>query len=202
MDLRSWLEAKNQALRVLEDHRRLNRVDRDIIRVLDAINRHPDYFTTSSCSGRIQVVEAEILTLRRGFRSLGKWHEPPDPDEVVKVVLEGVRSGARNLWLTVQPPIIHVASRTIESARLLLDVARESGFKHSGLISLRYNLVEVNASERADIPLVIDGVQIVTGSDKLVRVSYLTTRLLSRVKEKLRRLEWEFRSGRLRPPGL
>jgi len=81
MYLRSWLEAKTAALRRLRRDLEEGRVDEDVVGLLEAINAHPDYFTTSSCSGRIQLAEARILNVRAGFRSVAKWHLPPEPGE-------------------------------------------------------------------------------------------------------------------------
>jgi len=42
----------------------------------------------------------------------------------------------RRLWLVVTGPIIHVSALNMKSARKILTLARESGMKHSGILSI------------------------------------------------------------------
>ncbi|RLF92142.1 hypothetical protein DRN82_00495, partial [Thermococci archaeon] len=54
---KNFERAKKEALMSLEIALRRGEVDEDIIPLLEKINSMENYFTTSSCSGRISVME-------------------------------------------------------------------------------------------------------------------------------------------------
>jgi len=140
-------------------------VDFDIKDFLFRFNREcRDVFTTSSCSGRIILAEAPRLSLVKStheFRFIAKWHRPVVTGEV----LDKLKAcSPRNAWLLTRAPIIHFSARSIDVAIKLLKIAQNIGFKHSGIISIRdYGevVIEVQADDRIDAPLIIDGEWIV-----------------------------------------
>ncbi len=140
-------------------------VDFDIKDFLFRFNREcRDIFTTSSCSGRIILAEASRLSLVKSsheFKFIAKWHRPVTTREVVER-LEAFNP--RNAWLLARAPIIHFSARSIDIGVKLLKIAQNVGFKHSGIISIRdYGevVIEVQADDRLDAPLIIDGEWIV-----------------------------------------
>ncbi len=145
-------------------------VDFDIKDFLIEFNKLArDYFTTSSCSGRIILAETKRLALAKSsheFRFIKKWHRPVTLGEIVH---ELEKAEYRNVWLLVRAPIIHFTARNVELAYNILKIAQQVGFKHSGIISIREDgetVVEVQADDRLDMPLIIDGERIVN-EDKL-----------------------------------
>jgi len=136
-------------------------VDFDIADFLFKFNELArDYYTTSSCSGRIILAETRRLSLAKSsheFKFIKKWHRPVTLRELLDVLECGEY---RNVWLLVRAPIIHFAARSVDHALRLLKIAQSAGFKHSGIISVREDgevIVEVQADDRLDIPLIIDG---------------------------------------------
>lgn len=148
----NWEERREYFIKRLIKEHEENRVDEDIYELLTLFNSFPQYYTLSSCSGRIQIIQAKNPSKRKDLVSIAKFHS--------KITLEDL-SGAinkikgSNAWISLQPPIIHVACRTLEDALKLIKIARASGFKHSGIQAKnpdRY-VVELNCSGRLDIPL-------------------------------------------------
>ncbi|NPB00297.1 MAG: hypothetical protein GXO10_02885 [Crenarchaeota archaeon] len=119
-----------------------------------------EVFTTSSCSGRIILAEAPRLSLVKSsheFKFLAKWHRPVVTREILEVI---DKYRPKNAWLLVRAPIIHFSARSLDVGLKLLRIAQSVGFKHSGVISLReYGevVVEVQADDRIDTPIIIDG---------------------------------------------
>lgn len=133
------------------------KVDPDIIELLSIINRHPDYYTTSSCSGRIQVSASETPGEKGVMVVVAKWHRPIEEYELNRVTQHAKYP---SLWLSVQGPIMHIACRTLEAAKFLLITARNSGLKHSGIQGLeRRIIVEVVSPDRIETPLRLSGVE-------------------------------------------
>ena len=67
-----WKKEKELALSRLRRDYELGKVDSDIKGLLDIINAMNCYYTTSSCSGRIQIAEVKYPWMKREFRVLGK----------------------------------------------------------------------------------------------------------------------------------
>ncbi len=155
----------------LEREAGLGRVDFDMIDVLRGINSLPDYFTTSSCSGRIMIARAERLGFSKSVRSMGsfelvsKWHRPVTAGEV-----RGALERLSDAWLMVRSAILHVVARRLDNAEELLRLARSSGFKHSGISSIKEwgYLVELLGEDRMDVPLKVRGDLIYDDLDPLV----------------------------------
>ncbi|WP_069808095.1 tRNA(Phe) 7-((3-amino-3-carboxypropyl)-4-demethylwyosine(37)-N(4))-methyltransferase [Vulcanisaeta thermophila] len=136
------------------------RVDFDIEDFLREFNEKlSDYYTTSSCSGRIALASAPRLSYSKGpglFKFLIKWHRPVTYGEV-QGALRGFDYG--DVWLLVRAPIIHFMSRDLDGALKILRLAREAGFKHSGIYSVMHDgvVVEVQGEDRFEVPLIING---------------------------------------------
>ncbi len=138
-------------------------VDTQILPIIEAINSHPDYCTTSSCSGRVQVLELPKLGDKERSTVLGKWHEPVTLAQVREAIEKWSGNGV--VYLLAQSPIIHVICRTIEAAGKLRNLADSSGFKYSSIRSLKEQrarssdsdfekiTVEILSTERVDVPI-------------------------------------------------
>ena len=150
-----FLENKKNALQKLKIARSENKVDIDILSILDIINSSNEYYTTSSCFGRIALLELPVIGDKKNAKFIGKWHRTINSDEVISS-LEKTDKG--QLWLLAQSSIIHIGAKTNESADKLLKIAYSCGFKHSGFKSLenRY-IIEICSTERLDAPVGQDG---------------------------------------------
>ncbi len=166
------------------------KVDEDVIPLLERINSLDNYFTTSSCSGRVSVMEMPYFGDKVNSVWLGKWHREVSVDEVLEAIGKH-RKG--QLWFLVRsPPILHVAARSVEDAVGLLNLAVGLGFKYSNIksVSHRKLLVEIRSTERMDVPLGEDGELWVDG-EYIERIVGIANAQLRRFKGKLKRLEDE-----------
>ena len=138
-------------------------VDEAVMPLLEKINSLRDYYSTSSCAGRISVFQD--LGSKFDSRSLGKWHEKVEASEVLACLrpCEGI------VWFLAEPPILHVACANLEAAAKMMDAARSSGFKRTGLQGVKAGrfLIEILSTERVDAPLMADGRMLV--SDEYVK---------------------------------
>ncbi|RLE82891.1 MAG: hypothetical protein DRJ51_00110 [Thermoprotei archaeon] len=181
-----WNTRKDYFLRRLREEFEAGRVDPDLKDLLDLINLLDDYYTTSSCSGRIQVAEVRMPGDKFDLRTLGKWHWKVDLEDIKEVLTKG----GDYVWLMVQGPIIHITSRNLESALKMLSLARACGFKHSGIqVYKRFRiLIEIMGSEEMTVPLKWAGVTIVS-EDGLSSLVNIANELLERSKSKLKRFK-------------
>ncbi|ASJ16565.1 hypothetical protein A3L04_05490 [Thermococcus chitonophagus] len=179
--------AKKDALMSLEIALRKGEVDEDIIPLLEKINSMENYFTTSSCSGRISVMEMPHFGDKVNAKWLGKWHREVKFEEVMEAIKKH-REG--QLWLLVRSPILHVGARTLEDAVKLVNLAVSCGFKYSNIksISDRKLIVEIRSTERLDALLGENG-ELLVSEDYIRRLVNVANAQLKRFKDKLRRLE-------------
>jgi len=182
-----WHKAKKEYLETLEREIEIGKVDRDIIPLLRKINSLDEYYTTSSCSGRIQITAAKLPGDKFNLITLAKWHRVVDVKEVLRVI---EASSEEDIWFGVQPPILHVVCKDLTSAERLLELARNNGFKHSGIQGLNPERVvlEITSTERIETPLRLNGIDFFDKGrlELLVKVG---NELLVKGKMRLARLE-------------
>jgi len=185
-----WIIRKKHFLERLELEYKIGRVDADIKPLLDVINSFNEYYTTSSCSGRIQITLNRLPGDKQNIITVAKWHREVKVEEVLSVVNELKESATEYSWFSVQPPIFHVVARDVEAALNILNLARHCGFKHSGIQSVKKFrvVVEITGSERIEVPLFLEGVLIVKLEHLPVLVK-IANELLLKSKEKMRRLQ-------------
>ena len=135
-----------------KDKSPIGRIDERIKELLDIINKNPNYYTTSSCSGRIVLIDGE----KKGEST---WrfvsHENVSYDEV-KSNLKGL-----NVWFRCEPMILHIASKDLSSAFKLVNLARNLGFRRSGIQSKNKLIIEISSSEILDTILIKNGVLLI-----------------------------------------
>ncbi|WP_099209272.1 tRNA(Phe) 7-((3-amino-3-carboxypropyl)-4-demethylwyosine(37)-N(4))-methyltransferase Taw3 [Thermococcus henrietii] len=183
------MKAKREALVSLFTAMREGKVDEDIIDLLLLINSIKGIYTTSSCSGRIGIIEEPALGAKPLSRWLIKVHREMTFPEAKKA-LEKAKEGL--IFLKSQPPIFHVVAEDLEKAKRLHELGLASGFKYTTfkVISSRY-LVEINATEYLTAPLGRDGK--IMASDEYLRFALeIGNSMLRRSKGRLPRLMKNF----------
>jgi len=126
---------KNQFLRKKDKSRKGN-IDTNIKKLVDKINSLDDFFTTSSCSGRI------LLLMRHssGRKDKSKWIFSTHNKTSFKEIKNSIhRLPKEDIWFKMEPTILHVACKNIETAKNFLNLARDIGFRRSGIISIGKN---------------------------------------------------------------
>ncbi|MCC7574879.1 hypothetical protein KO361_04775 [Candidatus Woesearchaeota archaeon] len=175
-----------------EDKSRKGNVDEDAKPVITALNDSKDFYTTSSCSGRISLFR-EAKSKKKFdsgwlFVKHGEVTKKEISDELKVVPLDTV-------WFRQEAPIFHVACRNIESASALLNLCRDLGFKHSGIIGIsRRVMVEIIFNEKIDCPISENKVLLVSdnhldllfskANDKLKRNNFLLKKFGLEIKKR------------------
>jgi len=184
--MRAFEEQKRRAIERL----RAKGADAEVEEVLQKINVLEDFFTTSSCSGRIALISLPEIGAKREARFIGKWHRPVKKEEVLEAISSAKSSRNGDVWFIAQSPIVHVACRTLEKATALLRIAIESGFKYSGIKAIaKHNgrvIVEIMSTERMDVPLASDD-RMLCSEAHLDFILAKANIMLNRGKEKLKR---------------
>jgi tRNA wybutosine-synthesizing protein 3 len=130
--------------------------DKKIKYLCEKINRMEDFYTTSSCSGRI------ILMIQQDKKGadlfLKTWHDKISFNELKKALDELSKLKKDIVKFKVEPPIIHVACRDLKKATEILEKAKYLGFKRSSILTCDKNIiVELNSSDRMEFPIINNG---------------------------------------------
>ncbi|XP_063283299.1 tRNA wybutosine-synthesizing protein 3 homolog [Pelobates fuscus] len=133
-------------------------VDPDIADTVRFINLRDSYFTTSSCSGRIILLDEnpDISTIQKKNCSwLFVTHQLCKTEDVV----EGLQKAVGNAVLKFEPFVLHVQCRSLEDAQLLHSVSINSGFRNSGITVGKKGriIMAVRSTHCLEVPLCFKG---------------------------------------------
>lgn len=126
-----WKEFRKQRLRHFDEALAAKKVDEGIIPLLKKINKNENLITTSSCSGRIVLLEFDLNKRKQTARFYAKWHREVRAKEVKLAVSE--YSKKIPLWFKAEPFILHVSARDYDTAEAFMARARRAGVKRGGM---------------------------------------------------------------------
>ena len=138
------------------DLSRKGSVDEPIQEIVSFINGLSEYFTTSSCSGRIYLFEDGILNQhKRGCHWLYTTHGQPDRDRIQIAI----KDSKTNACFKFEPFILHVQCLTVADAQKLQMEAVASGYRNSGIsISKKGKIIlAIRSTQSLEAPITFDG---------------------------------------------
>lgn len=178
-------ELKKQAMKKLSAAKKEKLADEPAIELLDEINAKRDYFTSSSCYGRIMLINFAGEKGRANF--VERWHRTVSFDEVKKALdnANGV------IWLRMEPLILHVSCRDVGAAAKLLRAKDRAGIKRGGIFNIADGRVqiEIEGTQRVEALVKASGVQVVSDDyvNNIVSIANERFKRNERDWEKLRR---------------
>lgn len=159
------------------DKSRKGSIDTPILDLVTKINVRNEYYTTSSCSGRVLVIEHHPSQRKDKMNWLFASHELVE-------TIQPFEMPTNEVWFRMEPAILHVACNTIEAAQSLLTKAQEAGFKRSGILTIGKSrvIVELISTEK---------IETIVGKEGkwLIDKNYLAI-LIEKSNQKLKRT-WE-----------
>ncbi len=143
-DKRSFLSKKDKS--------RKGSIDEPVKKLVEVINSKDVYFTTSSCSGRILLVQSALNSRKEDVNYVFCSHRIVASEELnAKLDSEG------DIWLKQENAILHVACRTMEDASSLVNSAKSCGFRRSGITAFGKKIVvEVCSPDNISVLVVKD----------------------------------------------
>ena len=157
----TWDKDKGRILDKLEVLVNEGKVDEGIRPLLDAINCRESYVTTSSCAGRIVLLQVPELGDKKDAVFLGKWHRPISVREAMEALSQPEAAGDEMVFLLVQSPIVHIRCKDIVAAAKMRALGEACGLKYSTIRSLTTAddgsvdrvVVELLGTSSMDMPL-------------------------------------------------
>lgn len=171
---------KGQALCKIDKSKKKS-IDAGVKEIVSAINKKENYYTTSSCSGRVILISIPPGGKRHDVEWLYAEHG--------RASFPGLKKALANakgdVWINQEAAIFHVCSRSIEDAIRLLNAARDSGFKRSGIITANKRIItEIVSTEMISAILAKGGKQLVDGNYLKILVKEANARM-KRNREKI-----------------
>lgn len=178
------LRKKNQLSKI--DKSNEGKWDNHILDLCEKINKHEEYCTTSSCSGRVVITKADKNKSENAF--LFKSHEKITFKELKYKIEEIKNSYSELAYFKSEPCILAVSCDNLEDAEKLMKLAQESGWKRSAIISASRFIVELMSTEKLEFPILDKGNILV--DDNFLRIIVdESNKKLEKSWEKIKKLE-------------
>lgn len=182
LEFARWKSQSQQKL----DQSRAGGVDVDIVPLVCVLNGLQQFFTTSSCSGRIIIIDQSSDSSdvqKQNCQWLFVSHQKITAEELISAV-----GGAKgDAMLKFEPFVLHVQCRGLEDAQLLHSVAVNSGFRNSGLTVGKTGKIisAVRSTHGLEVPLSQRGRLLVTHD----YIHFLSQLCNQKMEENLRRIQ-------------
>lgn len=161
--------------------------DKKILLLIKKINSEKDYYTTSSCAGRIVLI-MDSEKKQKGLFLL-RTHEKISVAELKKALSKAVKKHKGLTYFKQEPCILHVACSSLEKAKEFLDKAKLAGWKKSGIIASKKRIIcEMASTEHIELPIA-DKCRIFLSDSYLKILVSEANKKLARTWQKIRKLE-------------
>jgi tRNA wybutosine-synthesizing protein 3 len=168
-----------------EDKSNIGEWDEKIADLCNKINKKTNYYTTSSCSGRVILLKTSEckqpdLFL---FRSHSKISFSKLKNALLKIKYDSL------VEFQMTSCIMHVACLSLQDAQDLVTLAKLAGWKRSGIMATgKRFMVELHSTENMGFPIMNDKV-ILVDDNFLKLVVDIANNKLDRVWKKIERLK-------------
>ncbi|MFA6268992.1 MAG: hypothetical protein WCW13_03825 [archaeon] len=121
---------KKHHTQTYEEAKKMGRMDEDFIPLCDYICKTKNYFTSSSCAGRIALISLGEEETKQESAFYRKWHRTVKTKEILDAVEE---FNGKILWFKQEPLIFHLGTNTLENAKKILVLCEKAGIKRAGI---------------------------------------------------------------------
>lgn len=111
-----------------------------------------DFFTSSSCSGRIVLMNLNEQETKREAAFHRKWHRAVSVEEVVKGLNEDTHD---ELWFKQEPFILHIGARNLKQSVRMLEIMKRAGVRRGGIMVAKDGkfIIELTGSSYMSVPV-------------------------------------------------
>ncbi|XP_024124750.1 tRNA wybutosine-synthesizing protein 3 homolog isoform X1 [Oryzias melastigma] len=190
VSMETFARWKKTTLRKMDQSRK-GSVDERARHVVCLLNSQERFFTTSSCSGRIVLVDGPpegTIVQKKACEWLFVSHDPCSSEDLVSALSRSSREAV----LKFEAFVLHVQCHRLEDAQLLHSVAINSGFRNSGLTVSRTGkiITAVRSTHGLEVPLSHSG-KLLVGAEY---IHFLTQKANQKMEENFRRMHRFFQN--------
>ncbi|XP_072296547.1 tRNA wybutosine-synthesizing protein 3 homolog [Eucyclogobius newberryi] len=176
-----WKRQSEQKL----DQSKKGAVDQDVAGLVRLLSGSAQYFTTSSCSGRVILIDGSAES-RDVQKQNCQWLFVSHQKCTSQQLSDAVGRSSGDAVLKFEPFVLHVQCRRLDDAQLMHSVAINSGFRNSGLTVGKTGKIisAVRSTHGLEVPLTHRGTPLVTPD----YINFLCQICNQKMKENLRRI--------------
>lgn len=177
-----------------EDLSKKGSIDSLIVDVVNQLNQDDNFYTTSSCSGRLIIIAQEEpsddikINQKKGCNWIMTSHEKVTSDDIMESLkkLESEES-RETATLKFEPFILHVCCRNVALAKQLMETSVASGFRNSGISISKKDriIVAIRSCPSFQVPLYFNQKIMVSRE----YIEFLNTRCNLMFDENLKRIQ-------------
>ncbi len=184
---------KDNARATLDMAIREKKIDPLMIPISNYLAGTKDYFTTSTCSGRITLMDLEKNEKKREGAFHRKWHRKVKLPEVWKGIEASTHTG--NLWLKQDAFVYVIGTRNLEHAKKIIAVCQKAGIKRYGIHHFEEGkvLLEIFGTQSMSIPIT-DGKKLLVEKEYVKKLIQIANRKWDENEKKRKGFEKEIRS--------
>lgn len=161
--------------------------DKKIRDLCKTINSSNNYYTTSSCSGRIVLMINQDKKERDLFFNV--YHDLISFEQIKKDLEKIIKKNKKPIKFKLEPCALHVACRTLEDAQNFYNNVKLAGWKKFGVISFKHRfIIELTSTERLEFPIINCG-KVLVDDEFLKIIVNESNKKLKKSWEKIERLE-------------
>lgn len=129
-----------------------NRADPQIIPLCTFIAKTKNFFTSSTCSGRIVLLNVNEQETKKEAAFHAKWHREVKFQELWEALN---KKSNDELWFKMEPFIIHIGTDDTQNAQTLLQIMKKCGMKRGGIQVLKYGkiILELTGTQHLSCPV-------------------------------------------------
>lgn len=160
--------------------------DEKIQALCNKINKNKKYYTTSSCGGRIVLIKSLDEKAENVF--LFRTHKKISFNELKKALEEAGDKYTGLIEFQQTTCILHVACASLNDAQEIVNKAKFTGWKRSGIMGGKRNMVELHSTESISFPI-MESKKILVNDDFLKLIIKQANKKLEKTWEKIKNLE-------------
>lgn len=155
---------------------------------LDMINSTNGCVTSSSCYGRILLLNKPSESKEKAS-FVDKWHRKVDEKEV----LEALKQEKGFIWFKVDPLILHISCKDVETAKKVLKSKNKAGIKRGGVFHMAPERVQIEVEGTQKMESPVKKKDMLVGKDYIELLVNEANKKFERNEEQWNRFEkaWE-----------
>jgi tRNA wybutosine-synthesizing protein 3 len=179
---------KRRHYQTFHDAVRNQKADADAIPLCAFLNDQPRFFTASSCSGRVILLNVDSMESKQEAAFLYKTHSKANAAAAWKTL--STQKTRKEVWFKQEPFILHIGTDSLANANLILSCSRDAGIKRGGIMLAKPGkfLLELLGTQGISAP-VKKGTQLIVDEKYFRLLVSRGNQKMSKNREQLQRFE-------------
>ncbi|PJA20185.1 MAG: hypothetical protein COX63_00980 [Candidatus Diapherotrites archaeon CG_4_10_14_0_2_um_filter_31_5] len=133
------------------------KADKQMISLCSYIAETKNYFTSSSCSGRIVLLDLAKEGNKKEAAFHSKWHRKVKLKELITEIKR--KQNEEELWFKLDSFILHLGTNSLENAKKILKITRKTGIRRAGIMVAEEGkfIIELIGTQTMSFPVKIKG---------------------------------------------